>query len=79
MKRQRQGIQSTKTLVDINKNKGDEATPENKPNPNPQTEPKARKMKDIHIKIHNAGDTMHTDQTGRFPATSSAGNQYIMT
>ncbi len=35
-------------------------------------------MKDIYIKIHNATDTMHTDQTGRFPATSSRGNKYIM-
>jgi hypothetical protein len=36
-------------------------------------------MKDIYIKIHNKSDTMHTDQSGRFPATSSAGNKYIMT
>jgi hypothetical protein len=79
MKCQCQGIQSTKTLADINKNKGDEAKSENKPNINPQTEPKARKMKDIHIKIHNASNTMHTDQMGCFPAKSSAGNQYIMT
>jgi hypothetical protein len=32
----------------------------------------------IYIKIHNATDTMHSDQTGRFPATSSKGNQYVM-
>ena len=35
-------------------------------------------MKDVYIKIHNATETMHSDQTGRFPATSSRGNQYIM-
>jgi hypothetical protein len=32
----------------------------------------------MYIKIHNAGETMHTDQPGRFPATLSNGNQYIM-
>jgi hypothetical protein len=36
-------------------------------------------MRDVYIKIHNESDTMHTDQTGRFPATSSIGNKYIMT
>jgi hypothetical protein len=35
-------------------------------------------MQDVYIKIHNASETMHTDQPGRFPATSSSGNQYIM-
>ncbi len=35
-------------------------------------------MRDVYIKIHNAGETMHSDQTGRFPATLSRGNQYIM-
>jgi len=32
----------------------------------------------VYIKIHNVTETMHTDQTGRFPATSSKGNQYTM-
>ena len=36
-------------------------------------------MRDVYIKIHNASDTMYTDQTGHFPATSSTGNKYIMT
>jgi hypothetical protein len=31
----------------------------------------------IH-KIHNANDTMYSDQKGRFPAMSSRENQYIM-
>jgi hypothetical protein len=26
------------------------------------------KAKDVYIKVHNATETMHTDQTGRFPA-----------
>ncbi len=45
---------------------------------NPEAMTRARKMKDEYIKIHNASKTMHSDQTGRFPATSSRGNQYIM-
>ena len=40
--------------------------------------PAIPKAKDIYIKIFNNSETMHTDQTGRFPATSSRGNQYIM-
>jgi hypothetical protein len=36
------------------------------------------KKHDIYLKIHNATDTMHTNQTGCFPATPSLGNKYIM-
>ena len=39
-------------------------------------EPATPKTKEVYIKVHNATETMHTDQTGRFPATSSKGNQY---
>ncbi len=35
-------------------------------------------MRDVYIKIHNTAKTMHSDQTGRFPATSSRRNQYVM-
>ena len=35
-------------------------------------------MRDVYIKIHNAAETMHSDQTDRFLATSSRGNQYVM-
>ena len=41
-------------------------------------DPPPKKMRDAFIKIHNAAETMHSDQTGRFPATSSRGNQYII-
>jgi hypothetical protein len=61
MKKQRQGVRSTRVLED--------------PKTNLPAIPKAR---DIYIKVHNATETMHTDQTGRFPAISSKGNQYIM-
>ncbi len=39
---------------------------------------KPKKMRDVYIKIHNASNTMHTDQTCCFQATSSAENKYIM-
>jgi hypothetical protein len=42
------------------------------------TLPALPKMKDIYIKIHNATETMHSDQTRHFPVTSSRGNKYIM-
>ncbi len=37
-----------------------------------------KKMQDVYIQIHNASETMHTNQSGCFPATSSKGNQHIM-
>ncbi len=40
--------------------------------------PAPPKMKDIFIKVHHATKTMHSNQTGCFPATSSRGNKYIM-
>jgi len=40
--------------------------------------PTILKAKDVYIKIYNVTETMHTNQTGRFPATSSRGNQYVM-
>ncbi len=37
----------------------------------------SKKMRDIFIKIYNAGK-MHSSQTGCFPAMSSKGIQYIV-
>jgi hypothetical protein len=91
MKRERQGTRSTKKLATIIGEEEEEPIPElgthmqtpknttNQTNPITPKQPKAKKMKDIYIKIHNASDIMNTDQSGRFPATSSAGNKYIMT
>jgi hypothetical protein len=62
MKKQRQGVRSTKQNVDEEQ----------------RSTTNTKKMHDVYIKIHNLTETMHTDQTGRFPATSSRGNQYIM-
>jgi hypothetical protein len=61
MKKQHQGVRSTRVLED----------PEMKI-------PAIPKARDVYIKVHNATETMHTDQTGQFPATSSKGNQNIM-
>jgi hypothetical protein len=36
-------------------------------------------MHDMYIKIHNASETMHTNQTGHSTAISSSRNWYIMT
>ncbi len=40
--------------------------------------PALPRMKDSYIKIHNTTKTMHSNQTGRFSATSSRGNKCIM-
>ena len=61
MKKQRQGVRSTRVLEDSE-----------------TSLPTIPKAKDIYIKVHNATETIHTNQTGRFPATLSKGNQYIM-
>jgi hypothetical protein len=48
MKRQRQGVRSTKQRTDEEQ----------------RTTSTTKKMHDVYIKIHNASETMHTDQTG---------------
>jgi len=73
MKRQRQGVRSTKVLESIPEEEDRATEAEDSPKP-----PKPKKMKDVYIKIHMASETMYTDQPGRFPATSSNGNQFIM-
>jgi hypothetical protein len=63
MKNKRQGVQSTRVLAKTIGITNVPALP---------------KMKDIYIKIYNATQTMHSNQTDCFPATSSRGNKYIM-
>ncbi len=65
MKKQRQNVRSTKIKVE------NKSTREKPPT-------REKKMHDVYIKIHNASNTMHSNQTGCFPATLSSGNQYIM-
>ncbi len=67
MKRQQQGVPLTRI-----KQEGEQEALI------PETPPKPKKMQDVYIKIHNASKMMHTNQPGRFSATSSSGNQYIM-
>jgi hypothetical protein len=65
MKKQQQNVRSTKIKVE---------------NESASKKPPIRekKMHSVYIKIHNSSNTMHSDQTGHFPATSSSDNQYIM-
>jgi hypothetical protein len=65
MKKQRQNVRSTKIKVE------NKSTREKTPT-------REKKMHEVYNKIHNVSDTMHNDQTGRFPATLSSSNQYIM-
>jgi hypothetical protein len=67
MKQQCQNVRSTKVKQNAMDNQDKED----------QNKPQA-KLKDVYVKIYLANDTVHFDQTGRFPATSSRGNKYIM-
>ncbi len=91
MKKQHQGIRSTKineddvtdkTIPKLGTHKNVATTPLNTQiNQNKvirKHPPKSKKMNDVYIKIHNVSKTMHRNQTGCFPETSSRGNQYIM-
>ena len=66
MKKQRQGVRSTRLIDNTSQGTSN------------HTHQVSKKMRDVYIKLHNAAETMHSDQTGRFPATSSRGNQYVM-
>ena len=37
-----------------------------------------KKENEILIEVYSQKDTMHTDQTGKFPHVSSQGNRYMM-
>jgi hypothetical protein len=83
MKKQRQGVRSTKVKEDEHK----EELPDLETYTGELTNhtiqinthaPKQKRMNDVHIKIPNTSKTMHSNFTGQFPAISSRGNQYIM-
>ncbi len=83
MKKQRQGVQSTKVKEDEQEEEiQDLGTYTDEPtNHTIQINthaPKPKRMNDVYIKTHNASKNMHRDFTGRFPAISSRGNQYII-
>ena len=67
MRTQRQGVRSTKTQQSTRAFTPEEATSVQTPIP---------KKKDIFIKIYSPKNTMYTDQTGKFPYSSSRGNNY---
>jgi hypothetical protein len=66
MKKQRQNVSSTRV----------KETPAETENDSPPTVQK--KEFNVYIQILNTEETLHTDQTGCFPANSSSGNKYIM-
>jgi hypothetical protein len=63
MKKQRQGVRSTRVLAETTDITYVYALP---------------KMKDLYIKIYNATKMINSNQTGRFPATSSRGKKCIL-
>ncbi len=83
MKKQRQGVRSTKVEEDEQEEElPDIGTYTDEPTNHTiqinSHAPKPKRMNDVYIKIHNASKTMHSNFTGRFPAISSRGNRYIM-
>jgi len=72
MKQQRQNVRSTKVKNNATDGGGDDDDDHDN-----QIKPQA-KLKDVYIKIYLANDTVHFNQTGCFPATSSRGNKYTM-
>ncbi len=84
MNKQHQNVQSSKIKIESSEDEpvlylvNHDDIPTNAANPptiNNQQKAKPKKMQDMFIKIHNANNTAHSDQTGRFPVTSSSGNK----
>jgi hypothetical protein len=74
MKKQRQGLRPTKLKEDTRlKEQHTSGNANMEVNPSP-----LKKMRDISVKMYNADETMHSNQTGCFPAMSSKCNQYII-
>ena len=67
MRKLRQGVRSTKKQL---------AVVEEKDNSNTHTP--VRKKHDIYVRIDQVRNTIYTNQTGKFPITSSIGKKYIM-
>jgi hypothetical protein len=87
MNKQHQNVRSTKIKIEPDEDesvlylRNHKDIPTSAANPltiNNQQKAKPKKMQDMFIRIHNANDTAHSDQTGRFPVTSSSGNKYII-
>jgi hypothetical protein len=87
MKKHHQGVRSTKIkeedltdkmIPELGTHQNVSTTPSNAQiNQNTSIRkhpPKSKKMNDMYNKIHNVRETMPSNQTGCFPATSSRGN-----
>jgi hypothetical protein len=73
MRHQRKGMHSTKqSVLQANVSEDDEAELEQ------LIKPPKLKQKDLYITIWEEKEVIYTDQTGKFPHTSSRGNTYIM-
>ena len=64
MSQTRQGVRSTKGKVVV-QYENNEVVPRTK-------------QHDIYVRVDQVKDTIYTDQTGKFPITSSRGHKYIM-
>ena len=82
MRTQRQGVQSTKATAQQAAPLSAAQTGDSPPNNTTDSEePEAApipKRKDIFISLYKTRDTIYTDQTGKFPHTSSRGKNYQM-
>jgi hypothetical protein len=73
MKHQRQGVRSTK----IPKLQAD-ITMEERIELEKEMKALRQKHRDIFIQVYEEKDLVYSDQTGKFPTTSSRGNKYLM-
>ena len=78
MRMKLQGVQSTKAMTQQAAPPSADQTGDSPPNKIPNSEePEALpipKRKDIFISLYKTRDTIYTYQTGKFPHTSSRGN-----
>jgi hypothetical protein len=73
MKHQRQGVRSTKIpIIQADVTEEDRLAIEQ------EMKALKQKQRDIYIKIWEEKELVYSDQTGKFPTTSSRGNKYLM-
>ena len=73
MKHQRQGVRSTKT-----QQLQADATTQEQVELEKQLKALKQKHRDIFIRVYEEKELVYSDQTGKFPTTSSRGNKYLM-
>ncbi len=77
MKRQMQGVQSTKQEA-LDYTVAKEQNIKIKPGTDNAPQSHIKRHADMFIKIVDLADTVNSNQTGTFPFTSQLGNRYIM-